>query len=62
MPAPDIRLAGQDDWLEDLHHSVRELQSGGMTDSVIRRYVNQSLKGQVPAPIRERVEGGPQDG
>jgi hypothetical protein len=52
-----LRLAEPADALEDLYHAVRELAADGMPATSIIKYVRVALRGDVPAPIRDRLEG-----
>jgi hypothetical protein len=55
-----LAVAGRDDHLEQLHLAILELVEGfGMAPSVVRRYVNLTLRGDVPAPIRDRAGENP---
>ena len=51
-----LRLAGKEDFVEDLYLAVRELvEHHGCQPREIRRFVNQALKGTPPKAISDRL-------
>ena len=52
----NFRLSNRSDFIEDLYWAIRELMElHGVGSREIRRYVNQAINGEAPAPIREAV-------
>jgi hypothetical protein len=56
-----MRVAGRDDHLEQLHLSILELvEVFGVAPRKVRRYVNTTLRGGIPAAIRDRAGENPE--
>jgi hypothetical protein len=56
-----LRLAGKEDFVEDLYLAIRELvEHHGCQPREIRRFVNQALRGTPPKLISNRINF-PQD-
>jgi hypothetical protein len=52
-----LRLAGKEDFVEDLYLAIRELvEHHGCQPREIRRFVNQALRGTPPKLIFNRLE------